>query len=305
MKWGILASVALVLVFVLLLVTSLRGKVDGPTPATTRGQLTLMTIPADLSSVHKPTTQASANEAYRAAIDYFAAHREALVAEPPPKAEVMKLTELFIAAMNAGSVSKPFLDDLLPMGLIEASDSPVNTALQWAPSLVLLGSEHFEEDKKPAKAKDAALAVFVLGHRAFTHSTRLDIRHVSLFAMKEAGNRLFAMTKPNDPIRAQVEAFAGPISQVDLQWDGKLKIVKNPKPHTGDLIHIAENDQDRSFRVAATRWLGVAKFNAGTKGNERAIREAIARAKAGNDAELKAAAEAAERFTAAELRRFR
>jgi hypothetical protein len=305
MKWGILASVALVLVFVIVIVSAVRGKVDGPTAATTRGQLAIRTIPADLSKVHKPTSDASANEAYRAALDYFVSHREALVAEPPPKAQVLKLTELFITAMNAGSLSTPFLDDLLPMGLIEASDSPTNAALQWAPTLVLQGSEHFDEDKKPAKAREAALAVFVLGHRAFTHSTRLDIRHVSLFAMKEAGNRLFAMTKPNDPIRAEIEAFAGPLAQVDLQWNEKLKIVKNPKPHAGDLIHIAENDQDRSFRVAATRWLGVAKFNAGTKGNERGIREAIARAKSGSDPELKAAAEAAERFTAAELRRFR
>ncbi len=54
-----------------------------------------------------------------------------------------------------------------------------------------------------------------------------------------------------------------------------MEIVKNLRAHVADTVNIARNDEDLTFRVAATLNLGVLKFSPGSKGNDRLIKQTL------------------------------
>jgi len=94
------------------------------------------------------------------------------------------------------------------------------------------------------------------------------------------------------------------LKKVADAWVPKVgKILKSLRPQIGDLINIARNDKDLTFRVEATLQLGVVKFNPKTRGNLKAITSAIEDAKASEDPAISAAGNAAEAFTKEEMRK--
>jgi hypothetical protein len=98
-------------------------------------------------------------------------------------------------------------------------------------------------------------------------------------------------------------AWSGAINKITTNWDGKIQLIQAVHQPKGDLMNIAKNDQDPTFRVAATAWLGVAKYNPGSRANEKAINALIANGLKSDDPDIASAAQAANDFTRDELRK--
>ena len=82
-------------------------------------------------------------------------------------------------------------------------------------------------------------------------------------------------------------------------------MIASIKPHIGDLVNMALNEKDLTLRIHAVQWLAVGKFRPQSKGNARAIREAIASCKDDPNPLIQQAAEMAESFTIDEYRRIK
>lgn len=304
MKWGIIISVAMAVIFGVVITVSMVGIADSPTSATSASRLQKVSLPADLPAVG-PKGSGDANAAYKQALNFFVKNREALISDPPDLKLRKKLSDLLTDAMKKGEPTAPFLDDLLPMGVLDCSQSEYIEALQYIPGLVIGHAYDLNEAKKSKPAYEASLAVFMFGKHMFDKSTRLDLRFTGLHAMLEGGKPVIGLADEGDATADAVSKHLAALEAVKGKWEDKMQIVRAPKPHVGDLINIAQNDGDKTFRIAATRWLGMAKFYPRTRGNERVIASAIAAAKASSDSMIQAAGDAAESFTASEHKRMR
>lgn len=307
MKWGIIISAAIVLIFVVAVLVGTMGGADRPTSRTSVSKLQAATLPDDLPLVYTPKNPTGdANAAYKKAFDFFLANKEKLAVSEgidPDKKLVLELTDLMITAMNAGKVTQPFLDGQVVMKMNDVAE--YEDSLEWTPELSMYGADLLAKQKKDDKALDAARAAFALGHRTFTHSVLLYNRQQGLNIMKLAGNRIWEMTSEESPARKAVAAFGGPVEKIEKSWNNKFEVIMSTSPHIGDLLNIARNDKDLTFRVQAIRWLGVAKFNPKSQGNLDAIHADIAKFKTSDQALIKRAAEVADAFSKEDLRRMR
>jgi len=84
-----------------------------------------------------------------------------------------------------------------------------------------------------------------------------------------------------------------------------VRTIMGTDPHVGDLLNVAKNDEDRTFRIAATLQLGIAKFTDGNPGNRSAINAYLGEAKQSDDPMLAEAAAAADALTLEDFRTLR
>jgi len=303
MKWGALVSVGMVVVFCLVMFVSMFGFADSPTSRTKPAKLVVMPFPDNLPAIYTPSNpDADANLIYTQAFKFYDANHAALSNEPPDKELAQQLTKMMIDAMNAGNVSQPFLDDQVPMSLAE--DPKYGDALWMIPQVVMFVASQHEELKEKTEAVQAAKAAFALSHRAFTKSVRYENRGIALELMKMCGNTLDGMAE--DPaLSKKLQKYAVPLSKIEKHWNDKREVIGSIKPHIGDLVNMALNEKDLTLRVHAVRWLAIGKFRPQTKGNARAIMDAIQTCKADPNPQIRQAAEMAENFTIEEYRKIK
>lgn len=273
------------------------GSADAPSAVTRPEALAAHALPAGLPAIFaSPNADADAAALYDQAFAFYQSHRYELRSDPLPAALADEFTRLMVKAMQAGKVRQGFLDDTLSIepGIWPKKDS----ALVAGPTPILMRAAQLHEQGKTKEAMLAAQSVWALGQRAFQNNQTLAIRRLGLELMQESGNAIAGIDRTIDLL-----AWSKAIKGVNKAWDDKTQVVWSVTPHIGDLLNIARNDQDPTFRVAATLWLAVAKFSPRTPGNLRAINAQIARAKTDADPTVAKAGAAAEAFTVEQLRK--
>ena len=103
-------------------------------------------------------------------------------------------------------------------------------------------------------------------------------------------------------IRDGVTPWFKAISQIESVWFAKIKQIEAVNaamnlPNIGDMIKIAEDDEDRTFRVFAARRLGFAYYERTDEGNREAINAALDKLEKSDDAQVAAAAKAGRSIT--------
>ncbi len=299
MKWGLLVALLIVLIIGGVGTLSYLGVPDSPTRATLGDVLKAKKLPVSLPPLHTLSNPSgSANEAYQKVWDFYLANKSDFRSEKPSAENLKKLTELLIDAKDAGVVTQPFLDDQIPM--TPGNPTPqFEDALERTAQLVASQAIDLYSKDENQRAHDCAVAVLVLGQRAYVHSQRLYPRYQGLVYMEGAAQILAA----NEPENKEVEQWTSPLRKMLRDWDAKNEVVLVFNPNIGDLVNVALNDEDMTFRVEATLRLGIAKFNPRHRGNLRAINNAIAKAKASADPLLQKAGQVADAYTIEEMRR--
>ncbi len=301
MKWGLLVALIIVLIIGGIGTLSYLGVADGPSRNTAPDTLKPVKLPADLPPLYKSADPGGdANAAYQKLFDFYLANKENFRSENPSPANIEKLTDLMIAAKDAGRVTQPFLDDQVP--LEPGNPTPkFQDALERGAQLVGTHAIDLYSRDQNQRAHDAATAVLALGQRAYENAQRLYPRYQGLIYMEGAAQILAA----NEPENKDAEAWTSPLRKMLRAWEAKTEVLYVFNPHLGDLVNVAVNDQDLTFRVAATLRLAIAKFKPGHRGNLRAINNAIAKAKASDKPLLQQAGQVAEAFTVEEMRRMK
>lgn len=306
MKLGIILSLALVILIAIVAVVLNYSPADTPTNRTAPDKLQIVGLPANLPAMYNPTKpEAGATPLYHSAIDFYNQSHRAF-SQGGSSSLNDQLARLLIDAMNAGQANAPIADSMIPMK--PKGESEVNDTLWGIPGAVLTHAASLRDggtgDK--ALALQCCQAVFAFGERLFRNSKRLPPRIVGLAMMRDAGDVMYSLLNTQPSQQAGLAKWADAIKAIESNWTPKNEqILGSVKPPVADLIRLAKEDQDASFRVEATLMLGVAKFNAGTKGNLAAIEEAIAELKADSNPMIAEAAAAAEAYTVEELRRLR
>jgi hypothetical protein len=280
MKLGILISSVIVLVLIALIVVASMGFADAPTIATRKaGALAKVELPADLPPIALRTGSADVQPIYEQLLTLYKENPAVFNGEdPPPPSVAQTAAELLIRAMEEGDVSEPFLDKHLPMRL---NAEPYYTdALVLMPVSMALHAERLKDQGQRAEAIRLERAIFALGQRVFEKCIRMHHRYQGLRAMAVAATDLYNWSAGDEALSAEIDPWADPngtyaLGKVVDQWKDKAEIVQTLKPQVGDLLNVAENDQDLSWRIEAVLALGARKRNPGTRGNRRAILNAI------------------------------
>lgn len=294
---------AVTAVILLALAVLLYGQADGPTSKTNAAALTLQSFADDLPALAEPgDPQADAAVFYERAITLYAANPDALPRTGKHDELVEGLCDLLLQATAAGNVDEGFLDGHIPIAIGAQPD--YGDAIENIYEDVIVRSAELYTRGDTAGARDLAVAVWVFGRRLFEHNTLYYHRVVGLDMMESAGSILFEMAAKDDLLDpAALRAWSGAIKKVREAWQPKLEILLGIDPHPGDLVNIAVNDPDRTFRIEATLRLGIHRYGA-DRGNSRAMNRAIAAAVAGDDPMIAEAGRAAEALTLKEKRRF-
>ncbi|QDU34217.1 hypothetical protein KS4_22820 [Poriferisphaera corsica] len=116
--------------------------------------------------------------------------------------------------------------------------------------------------------------VFVWGYDLLQRNTMLDARLQGLWMLNAGGNVMFKMLRQYPKISAKVEIdenvlleLSDHVSEIDQRWSKKLLLVRSVTPHLGDLMHIAEKDEDLTFRIEGVLRLGLFQHAAKSRGN--------------------------------------
>jgi len=221
-----------------------------------------------------------------------------------------KATEVCAALHGAAasSISEGFLDAGIDPKRFESAE--LRSDLGVLGKAVRLQVKAHLDDVEFDQAQAIALSYLKLGQQAFEKNIRLKSRQRGFAMMKSALSTLGQVNRARyddgeikqdklTELNNQVMKWNNAIKTVEDVWNSKLKStesVNQPKgiPNIGDLIQIAKEDKDRSFRIWAARRLGYALFERGDKGNQEAINAAIEELKADSDKLVAKAAEAGQ-----------
>ncbi|MCE9591072.1 MAG: hypothetical protein K8S99_11165 [Planctomycetes bacterium] len=304
MKLGIILSAIFVFVFLSFYFIMSHQPADDGTRLTDDANLVKMTLPDNLSPVFvSEHPDAVANPLYQTVIQFYRDNRRAFGAgDNPPDNLSDELAKLLTDAMNAGRVSAPMFDsqfEMKPQGEAEFGD-----ALEQVASITMTYASKLAEQKDEARALRIYMANWALGQRCFQYNTRLYPRQFGLSLMMEAGGLMSPLVEKRPELTLSLPAWAAALKAIDAVWTPKDRnILAKLIPPVGDLLRVAEADQDISFRVEAVLMLGMAKFNPGTTGNLNAIKALIEKYKTDSDPMIAQAAAAADALTAREVQR--
>lgn len=300
MKIGIIISLVLLLIVGGIVTLALNTPPDNPSRKTAPQQLEIQKLPSDLPEVVAMPAEGSADArtTYQELLTYYIANAKAIEGRNPPARYATTLTSLFVKAAEEPIKGDGFFDDQIPPA--PGARPSFGAALEVAPALVL---NHALEGTNAANTRRVAHAVWIAGQRAFEHGRHIYIRREGLNMMQLAGSTLYRVSQDDPAVVKDLQAWSQAISRIAGAWDEKIQMIQSVKQPIGDLLNIAANDQDPSFRASATAWLGVAKFNPGHRGNEKGIARLIEKNKTDDNAMIAQAAAAADAFTREDLRK--
>ena len=279
------------------------GQADGPTSLTNPAALKQQIFSPDLPVIAEPgDPDVDAGELYEQAISLCVEHENVLTHTPEHDALVDQLCEILLQATLAGHVEDGFLDHHAPIELGGLPD--YGPAIEHLHIWILGRITQLHSQNEPERARDLALALWVLGRRMFEHNTGLYPRNTGLILMGSSDALLYARSMVDTMLDTDtLRAWAQAIDDIQFAWQPKLELILGTNPHPGDLVNIALNDEDRMFRVEATLRLGLHRYGV-DRGNRRAMQRAIDEAKASDDPLLAEAGRAADAFTRDDRRRF-
>lgn len=273
-----------------------RG-VDAPTAASRDELLVKMSLPTDLPAMDQRGSSGDATSDYRAAIELYQEHKHDLRRKDPPREIVKQLADHLLAGAQKASVTSGFLDEQLPLepgARPEYGDAATKVA-----SLAL----HAVSDADPAEKERVARAAFLYGRRLFDHNVRISPRRAGLVVMATAAMNLEQMLEGD--AKRQATKWVDAIGDIQMAWEEKLQGMYRMEESAGDLMRIANYDEDLSFRVEALLQLGVAKYLTDSRNNQRAMENVLEDNVESSEPMLVKAAKAATAFTREQVRQVR
>jgi len=206
--------------------------------------------------------------------------------------EYVELTQPTIdtlIAASAGSLEQGFIDKRTPAKRFESPE--IKKAMIGLQKAV---SDHIKllmENGEYNKAREIASAYHGLGEQMFEKNVRLKARQRGLLIMQRAIQLLGKIAYEANAagvfddaqykaITADTGKWIDAIKQIDNTWNSKLKSTETINaemdlPNITDLIKIAKEDEDRTFRIYAALRLGYALYERGDPGNQEAINAAL------------------------------
>lgn len=313
MKLGILISSLMVVTIIIVLVFALRGVPEQPTTNSRAENLKLRTDLDELP-VMFDAGDGDAWSKYEAIFDFYRENRanlDGLLGEltsakgdvpNPPKEISDKAIDLYIAAMEAGTVTTSQLDGTIKLWPNAAPEigSPESVAL-----LAVLRASYlyYEVPDQKQRALKAAKAVWCVGQTMYQKSNRVVIRTTGLELIKAAGTEMYNWSEDGSKLGADMIAWTEGLNKFERDyWIPKSEIVFGFKPNVGDLLNVALFDEDIAWKTEATLALGRIKWNARTTGNKKAIIRAIDDLMGDKEAVIRDAAKIADAFTAEDVR---
>ena len=165
--------------------------------------------------------------------------------------------------------------------------------------------KRLKEQAKFDQAQAIALSYLALGEQVYNKNIRLRSRRAGLGMMRSALSQMgpinTARYKDGEiekeemhQLNAKVKAWMDAIADFETPWKAKLKSIDSvANVNTADIIRVANEDRDLTFRIYGTLRLGYALYERGDPGNQQAIKEAIEALKSDSEPLVaKAAAEA-------------
>lgn len=208
----------------------------------------------------------------------------------------------------ASEIPANAMDAKIPEKRFESPE--VKRDLQVLGSAIRMRVDAHLADVEFDQAQAIALSYLKLGKQVFERNVRLKSRQRGLAMMRSALSTMGRinraryddgaidkdqLTEANDLIMQWNNA----IKAVNDVWNSKLETIESVNqakniPNTADMIKVANEDEDLTFRIFAARRLGYALFERGEKGNQNAINEAIEALKSSDEKQVAAAAKAGQ-----------
>lgn len=161
------------------------------------------------------------------------------------------------------------------------------------------------DEREFDQAQDIALSYLQLGEQVYRKNLRLKSRQAGLGMMRSGLREMGKVTRARfedgeiekeqmNEINAQIMEWNNAIADFEEPWKSKLKSVDSVSdPNIADIIKVAKEDRDLTFRIYGALRLGYAQYERGDEGNQKAIKEAIEALKSDSEPLVaKAAAEA-------------
>ena len=192
-----------------------------------------------------------------------------------------------LVAAGAGELDNGFLDRQVPDKAFETPE--VKQAMSSLAAAVKLHIDYHIEEAQFDKANGIAAAYLAFGRQTFENNLRLKIRQRGLLTMNSALQQLRKIATAaeqdgaidegeRDKVLADVTKGLDTVKAIQDTWQSKLKSTESVSegvPNISDLVKIAKEDKDRTFRIWAARRLGYALFERGDTGNQAAIKQAL------------------------------
>lgn len=296
MKWGLIASGVLIVLIAVVTVIAMRGKPERSTNATTKQMLAVRDFAGQPAVVEFAGGDASG--AFQDIVKFYEENASILDGERIPAELSEQAIDVMIKFHQAGTVNGSFLDKTTPT--VPHGTPSFGTAVQMVglAASKRAGELHSRSDAAAKeRAVKAAKAVWAIGQNMFEKASRFPIRQQGLETMKCAGNEMF-----NWEDEGNLSDAVGKWSDAILNYENnflkyKLDIVYGLSPNIGDLLNIAYEDQDISFRVEAVLAMGWVKYNPRTRGNANALERALNKLQTDPQPMVAEAARAAAAFT--------
>ncbi len=307
---GMVVSVVIVLgLLIALILVNRQAPADAPTQDTAPAKLVKQELPADLPPLFTPThPDVDSNPVYRKVFAFYDEHRGQMQIAATEQANELatQLANLLIQAMNDGKPVPIYLDKEVPMR--PGAAAPFEEGFQAISAFI---GDHGKEwlsvgiqglGKQPGahdsihQGTQELLSLFALGQRCFTTGQRYRTRYLGLLAMKQVAE-ILAAQKDHIPEGKLAVPWVAACQKIQDAWINKQNTLMRIPRQVGDIINIAEHDQDPTFRIEGTLMLGVAKLG-GRHANEVAVNEALAKLVKDPNPLVAQAAKDAQGFTA-------
>lgn len=312
MKIGIILSAVIVVILVVVMLVATKVSVDERTSYSGPKTLVAQNFSKLPALMDLPAGDASA--IYDEMISFYNQNSTALDALESVSVELEeKALDLIIKAAETGTVTAKYLDSKVPM--VPNAVPDFKGAFQILAVVAMTRAKDLHDEKGNAAKQERAIkggkATFVLGHELFQKSNRLAVRNMGISIMMTSGEMLFQWAAEGDTLAKNLLLWTDAINQLNEHWRPKHEVVYSLRLKTadmratvGDLIAIAELDQDLSWRVEATLALGRAKFMPGSGPDNRAgILAALTKLVADKEPLVADAAKVAEAFTKEDVKK--
>lgn len=220
------------------------------------------------------------------------------------KAEKSKPVIQALHGAAASDMDKGILDSKIPAKYFDSPEVQKNfSAVGAAVRVSILNHiDQIEFDKADA----ITMSYVELGQKIFENNTRLKSRERGLAVMESGLSWADKINKARyedgeidqDELKKRnekVKEWNRAVSAVRNAWKDKLRPIESVSskkriPNTADLVRVAKEDEDLTFRIWAARRLGYALYERGDLGNQKVIKAAIEELKGDSNKQVAAAA---------------
>lgn len=292
------------LIFVAFWVKSQPGSGDSASSSSSQANLEKQTLPDDMPTFGVTTGGGKADTAaFFMKLDEVKGIMRAGGFEEEKKQKSKELYEE-MKKLVAGKPWEGYIDSRIPDKQFMSDD--VKQAMSVVGKAVGKMIEDHMEMGEFDQAREIAAVHLAFGKQVYDNNIRLKAREIGLATMRSSLSKMQQIItaelqedvitreewdKKNEQVLTAIKA----IEQLEDRWQAKLENVdsvnqKEGIPNIADLVAIANNDKDRTFRVWAALRLGYALYERGDPGNQKKINEALDALEQSDDALVASAA---------------